>query len=91
MSMFRRKRSGADFFEEIQAHVDLEAEALQAEGLREEEARRLARIKFGSLRREQVRGFQGLEEGRSTDMNEAAAAADASRVVEPALEAADIA
>jgi predicted permease len=57
MSMFRRKRGGADFSEEIQAHVDLEAEALQAEGLSEEEARRLARIKFGSLRREQERFY----------------------------------
>jgi hypothetical protein len=55
--MFLRKRSGVDFAEEIQAHVDLEAEALQAEGLSEEEARRQARIKFGSLRREQERFY----------------------------------
>jgi predicted permease len=57
VSVFFRKRSRADFADEIQAHVDLEAEALQAEGLSEEEARRQARVKFGSLRREQERFY----------------------------------
>jgi len=48
--MFRRKRSAEDFAEEIQAHLDHEADALRAEGLSEEEARRHARVEFGNVR-----------------------------------------
>ena len=48
--MFRRKRSAKDFAEEIQAHLELEAEELQREGLSEKEARRKARRNFGSVR-----------------------------------------
>ncbi|UWZ84600.1 ABC transporter permease [Occallatibacter riparius] len=53
--MFKRKRSAKDFSEELQAHIELEAEELQREGLSEEEAHRQARLKFGSVRREQER------------------------------------
>jgi len=55
--MFERKRSAEDFAEELQAHIDLEAEELRREGLSEEEARRQARRKFGSVRREQERFY----------------------------------
>ncbi len=48
--MFRRRRSAEDFAEEIQAHLELEADTLRAEGLSEEEARRCARVQFGSVR-----------------------------------------
>ncbi|MES2222434.1 MAG: ABC transporter permease [Acidobacteriota bacterium] len=47
--MFKRKRSSEDFRAEIEAHLDLEAEELQREGLNAEEARRIARSEFGSL------------------------------------------
>ena len=55
--MFRRKRTTQDFAEELQAHIELEAEALQREGLSEEEAHRQARLKFGSVRRQQERFY----------------------------------
>ena len=55
--MFERKRSAEDFAEELQAHIELEAEELRREGLSEEEARRQARRKFGSVRREQERFY----------------------------------
>jgi macrolide transport system ATP-binding/permease protein len=48
--MFRRKRSAHDFAEEIKAHLDLEADELKREGLSEDEARRKARVEFGSVR-----------------------------------------
>ncbi len=47
--MFRRKRSANDFAEEIKAHLELEAKALQGEGLSEEEAGRKARLEFGNV------------------------------------------
>ena len=47
--MFKRKRSAQDFAEEIQAHLALEADELQAEGLSDPEARRRARIEFGNV------------------------------------------
>ncbi len=47
--MFRRKRTAEDFAEEIQAHVELEAEELRREGLSDEDARRNAKRKFGSV------------------------------------------
>jgi len=55
--MFRRRRSADDFAEELQAHIELEAEELRREGLSDEEARRQARRKFGSVRREQERFY----------------------------------
>ena len=36
--MFRRRRRGDDFAEEIKSHFELEADELEGEGLREEEA-----------------------------------------------------
>ncbi|HEY1648018.1 MAG TPA: ABC transporter permease [Terracidiphilus sp.] len=55
--MFRRRRSAKDFAEEIQAHLELEADELKDEGLNEEEAQRRARIAFGNAAaaREQFR------------------------------------
>jgi hypothetical protein len=47
--MLRRKRSGKDFAEEIKAHLELEAAELKSEGVDEEEARRQARVEFGSV------------------------------------------
>ena len=38
--MFKRTRSTDDFAEEIKAHLELEADELQREGLNEDEARR---------------------------------------------------
>jgi len=48
--MVRRKRSDEDFAEEIQAHLQLEADELKSEGMGEDEARRRARVEFGSVR-----------------------------------------
>lgn len=48
--MFRRRRSAEDFAEEVRSHLALEADELEREGLEEEEARRKARIHFGSVR-----------------------------------------
>ena len=45
----RKKRSLSDFDEEIQAHLDLEAEEFKEDGLSEEEARYAARRKFGNV------------------------------------------
>ena len=47
--MFRRKRSAEDFAEEIKAHLELEADDLQQEGLSEDEARWKARREFGNV------------------------------------------
>ncbi len=55
--MFERKRSAKDFAEEMQAHIEMEAEELKGEGMSEEEAKRQARRKFGSVRREQERFY----------------------------------
>ena len=55
--MFRRKRSREDFAEEIQAHIEMEAEELRREGLNEEDARWKARQKFGSVRAAQERFY----------------------------------
>ena len=49
MSLFGRKRSPDDFAAEIKAHLDLEADDLKSEGLNEAEARRNARVEFGSV------------------------------------------
>jgi hypothetical protein len=55
--MFRRRRHANDFAEEIQAHLELEADELKDEGLNEKEARRRAKIAFGNVgaAREQFR------------------------------------
>ncbi len=55
--MLRNRRSAKDFAEEMQAHLDLEADQLRREGLSEAEALHRARQKFGSVRREQERFY----------------------------------
>ena len=55
--MFQRKRSTQDFAEEIEAHIELEAEQLRREGLSEAEAQRQAHRKFGSTRAAQERFY----------------------------------
>lgn len=55
--MFKRKRSVDDFVEEIKAHLELEADELQSEGLSEEEARRRARVEFGNAQTAQERFY----------------------------------
>jgi predicted permease len=57
MSMFRRKRTAEDFADEIQAHIELEAEELRHEGWSEEAAHRKARRKFGNVRAAQERFY----------------------------------
>lgn len=47
--MFRRKRSAEDFAEEIRSHLELEADELRSEGISGNEARRRARVEFGSV------------------------------------------
>ena len=48
--MFKRTRSAHDFAEEIKAHLELEADELQQEGLSEDQAHRKAKIEFGNVR-----------------------------------------
>ena len=48
--MFRRKRSAEDFAEEIKAHLALEADELEREGLGRDDARWAARREFGNVR-----------------------------------------
>jgi hypothetical protein len=47
--MFSRRRSTDDFAEEIQAHLEMEADQLEAEGLPRAEAERRARVAFGNV------------------------------------------
>ena len=47
--MFRRTRSAKDFSDEVQAHLQLEADELEAKGLSREEAYRRARVVFGNV------------------------------------------
>ncbi len=47
--MFRRKRKASDFGAEIEAHIRLETERLQEQGLRYEDARTAARRSFGNV------------------------------------------
>ena len=47
--MFWRKRSAADFAEEIKAHLELEADELEREGLSKDQAQWTARREFGNL------------------------------------------
>src|ERR1700722_17210819 len=49
LRMFQRRRSAEDFAEEINAHLELEADELKREGATDEEARRRARIEFGNV------------------------------------------
>jgi predicted permease len=53
--MFRRKRSAADFAEEIKTHLELEADELRGEGLSGDEAQWKARREFGNVRAAQER------------------------------------
>ena len=55
--MFRRKRSAEDFAEEIRAHLELEADDLEREGLRSDEARSKAHREFGNVRAAQERFY----------------------------------
>jgi hypothetical protein len=55
--MFKRTRSTDDFAEEIKAHLELEADELKSEGLSDDEARRKARVEFGSVRAAQERFY----------------------------------
>ena len=55
--MFRRKRSAQDFAEEIEAHLELEADDLKHEGLNEDEARWKARRAFGNVSAAQERFY----------------------------------
>ena len=55
--MFKRRRSGDDFADEIKAHLELEADELQREGVSEEEARRRASVEFGSVTAAQERFY----------------------------------
>lgn len=47
--MFKRRRGAEDFADEVRAHLDLEADELEAEGLSREEAHRRARVAFGNV------------------------------------------
>jgi predicted permease len=55
--MFRRRRSADDFAEEIKSHIEHQADALESEGLSEEEAYRRARVEFGSSQAAQERFY----------------------------------
>ena len=55
--MFERKRSAEDFRAEIEAHLALEADELESEGLSEDEARYKARREFGNVRAAEERFF----------------------------------
>jgi len=47
--MSKQKRSTDDFAEEIQSHIELEADELKGEGLSEGAARQKAKSDFGSV------------------------------------------
>jgi predicted permease len=55
--MFKRKRTADDFAAEIKAHLDLEADEFEREGLNGEEARWKARREFGNVRLAQERFY----------------------------------
>jgi len=55
--MFKRRRRADDFAEEIQTHLNLEADDLRSEGLSEQEAHRRARVAFGSVPAAQERFY----------------------------------
>ncbi len=56
--MFRRRRKASEFRAEIEAHIQLEIERLQEQGLSEEEARSAARRAFGSVMQAQERFYE---------------------------------
>jgi len=56
--MFRRKRQAADFGPEIEAHIELEAERLEQQGLDPEAARAAARRAFGNVTHAQERFYE---------------------------------
>jgi predicted permease len=56
--MFRRKRKASDFGTEIEAHLQLEAERLQEQGLCEEDARAAARRCFGNVTQARERFYE---------------------------------
>jgi predicted permease len=56
--MFRRKRTVQDFTSEIQSHLQIESERLQAEGLSEDEARAAARRAFGNVLQAEERFYE---------------------------------
>src|SRR5260370_6297100 len=56
--MFGRKRKTSDFSAEIEAHLQLESERLQEQGLSEEEARAAARRAFGNVMRTEERFYE---------------------------------
>ena len=56
--MFGRKRPANDFNAEIDAHLQLEIERLQEQGLSEEEARAAARRAFGNVTQAQERFYE---------------------------------
>jgi putative ABC transport system permease protein len=56
--MFQRKRKTSDFTSEIEAHLQLEIDRLQQQGLSEEEARATARRSFGNLLQAEERFYE---------------------------------
>src|SRR5271168_1126391 len=56
--MFRRTRKASDFGAEIEAHIALETERLQEQGLSYEDARTEARRRFGNVTRMQERFYE---------------------------------
>jgi hypothetical protein len=56
--MFRRKRKASDYSAEIEAHIELETEALREQGLSQEEAHAAARRAFGNVTRAQERFYE---------------------------------
>ena len=56
--MFRRKREASDFSDEIESHIQLEAERLHEQGLNAEDARAAARRAFGNVTQTQERFYE---------------------------------
>src|ERR1700691_1299594 len=59
--MFRRKRKASDFGAEIEAHIQLETERLQEQGLSYEHARTAARRAFGNVTNTQERFYESSQ------------------------------
>src|SRR5258707_7471898 len=56
--LFRRKRKPGDFNEEIEAHLRLDMERLQEQGLTKEDAAAAARRAFGNVTKTQERFYE---------------------------------
>jgi predicted permease len=56
--MFRRKRKASDFSAEVEAHIELETERLQEQGLSHEDARTAAHQAFGNVTRAHERFYE---------------------------------